>query len=145
MANFRWFSIIKNVYILRYNLTVYLLAYLKKDCFLTPWVFNSCVMSSPGFGIIAIWKSRIIQKCIFCNKFSFLGPTLTILCKDEIPNCEDYSRDLCTNPLYRIFREKNCRKSCKICTGNVGTWGTAGVLYQYVWIKWSNALSLVNI
>ncbi|XP_052706071.1 uncharacterized protein ZK673.1-like [Crassostrea angulata] len=56
-------------------------------------------------------KVRCPFYCGFCQR-----PTLTILCKDEIPNCEDYSRDLCTNPLYRIFREKNCRKSCKICT-----------------------------
>lgn len=81
--------------------------------------------------MIAIQKLRNLSG-IFCKKFSILGPTLTILCKDEIPNCEDYSRDLCTNPLYRIFREKNCRKFCKICTGNVGTLQTAGVLYQYV-------------
>nr|XP_022336173.1 uncharacterized protein ZK673.1-like [Crassostrea virginica] len=55
-------------------------------------------------------KVRCPLYCGFCQR-----PTLTILCKDEIPNCEDYSRDLCTNHLYRIFREKNCRKFCGIC------------------------------
>ncbi|XP_062597182.1 uncharacterized protein LOC134258655 [Saccostrea cucullata] len=55
-------------------------------------------------------RVRCPYYCGFCHR-----PTLTILCKDEIPTCRDYSADLCTNPLYRIFRERKCRKYCGIC------------------------------
>ncbi|XP_056004618.1 uncharacterized protein LOC125660456 isoform X2 [Ostrea edulis] len=64
-------------------------------------------------GIYYPWsRVRCPLYCGFCHR-----PTLTILCKDEIPNCADYQGDMCTNPFYRLFREKNCRKSCNICKG----------------------------
>lgn len=43
--------------------------------------------------------------------------TSPIPCVDKIPNCNEYDADLCTNPLYRLFREDNCRKFCSLCTG----------------------------
>jgi len=43
--------------------------------------------------------------------------TSPLPCVDKIPNCNEYDADLCTNPLYRLFREDNCRKFCSLCTG----------------------------
>ncbi|XP_052703991.1 uncharacterized protein ZK673.1-like [Crassostrea angulata] len=48
--------------------------------------------------------------CGFCQ-----APTVTIDCVDQLHNCDEYQRDLCTNSLYRLFREQNCRKYCRIC------------------------------
>ena len=46
-----------------------------------------------------------------------LVPTVTITCKDELTTCDEYQADLCSNHLFRLFREKNCRKFCGICKG----------------------------
>lgn len=51
------------------------------------------------------------------NYNQFVTPTVTIDCVDLLHNCDEYQRDLCTNPLYRLFREQNCRKYCRICKG----------------------------
>lgn len=37
-------------------------------------------------------------------------------CVDKISNCNEYDADLCTNPLYRLFREDNCQLFCGLCT-----------------------------
>uniref|UniRef100_A0A8W8IXA3 ShKT domain-containing protein n=1 Tax=Magallana gigas TaxID=29159 RepID=A0A8W8IXA3_MAGGI len=44
--------------------------------------------------------------------------TTTIPCVDVLPNCDEYQNDLCDNNLYRLFRNKNCRRFCIICTGD---------------------------
>ncbi|XP_048744328.2 uncharacterized protein LOC125657650 isoform X2 [Ostrea edulis] len=50
--------------------------------------------------------------CGFCQ-----APTKIVPCVDRISNCDEYVKDLCINTKYRIFREDNCRRYCKICTG----------------------------
>ncbi|XP_061171904.1 uncharacterized protein LOC133181406 [Saccostrea echinata] len=50
--------------------------------------------------------------CGYC-----LVPTQSVECKDKLPTCAEYQSDLCTNRLFRLFREENCRKFCKICEG----------------------------
>ncbi|XP_071167719.1 uncharacterized protein [Mytilus edulis] len=47
-------------------------------------------------------------------------------CVDKIPNCNEYDADLCTNPLYRLFREDNCMKFCSLCKGGSPTAPSAG-------------------
>ncbi|XP_078310638.1 uncharacterized protein LOC144618469 [Crassostrea virginica] len=48
--------------------------------------------------------------CGFCQ-----APTVTVLCVDQLKNCDEYQADLCINSLYRLFREEKCRKYCGIC------------------------------
>ncbi|XP_063397551.1 uncharacterized protein LOC134681842 isoform X2 [Mytilus trossulus] len=36
-------------------------------------------------------------------------------CVDKISNCNEYDADLCTNPLYRLFKEDNCQLFCGLC------------------------------
>ncbi|CAC5419038.1 unnamed protein product [Mytilus coruscus] len=47
--------------------------------------------------------------------------TSPVPCVDKIPNCNEYDADLCTNPLYRLFREDNCLKFCNLCKGGSPT------------------------
>ena len=54
---------------------------------------------------------------INCKDFYFLAPTRIVPCRDRLTNCDEYSSDLCINPLYRLWREENCRKYCGVCTG----------------------------
>ncbi|XP_071181496.1 uncharacterized protein [Mytilus edulis] len=42
-------------------------------------------------------------------------------CVDKISNCYEYDADLCTNPLYRLFREDNCQLFCGLCKIAVST------------------------
>lgn len=49
--------------------------------------------------------------CGFCIVPTTQGP-----CVDKINNCIEYNDDLCTNPLFRLFREDNCQKFCGLCT-----------------------------
>ncbi|XP_056018424.1 uncharacterized protein LOC125668451 [Ostrea edulis] len=44
-------------------------------------------------------------------------PTVSDECKDTLPNCDEYQSDMCTNHLYKLFREINCRQFCGICKG----------------------------
>lgn len=41
--------------------------------------------------------------------------TTTPPCVDKISHCNEYDADLCTNPLYRLFREDNCQQFCGLC------------------------------
>nr|XP_022336715.1 uncharacterized protein LOC111132993 isoform X2 [Crassostrea virginica] len=50
--------------------------------------------------------------CGFCQ-----APTRIVPCRDQLTNCDEYSLDVCINPLYRLWREDNCRKYCGICSG----------------------------
>ncbi|CAG2185197.1 unnamed protein product [Mytilus edulis] len=36
-------------------------------------------------------------------------------CVNKVSNCNEYDADLCTNPLYRLFREDNCKLFCGLC------------------------------
>jgi hypothetical protein len=53
-----------------------------------------------------------------CISIFSSAPTKIVPCADRLTNCDEYTSDVCTNPFYRIWREDNCRKYCKICTGN---------------------------
>lgn len=46
-----------------------------------------------------------------------VAPTRIVPCSDKLTNCDEYPPDLCTNELYRLWREDNCRKFCGICSG----------------------------
>lgn len=50
--------------------------------------------------------------CGYCQ-----APTRIVPCSDKLTNCDEYPPDLCTNELYRLWREDNCRKFCGICSG----------------------------
>ncbi|XP_078310618.1 uncharacterized protein LOC111132993 isoform X2 [Crassostrea virginica] len=50
--------------------------------------------------------------CGYCQ-----APTRIVPCRDRMTNCDEYSFDVCVNPLYRLWREDNCRKYCGICSG----------------------------
>lgn len=58
----------------------------------------------------------ILFSLITINLYN-VAPTVTIDCVDQLHNCDEYQRDLCTNSLYRLLREQNCRKYCRICKG----------------------------
>lgn len=72
----------------------------------TPPLLSYIVFDFIVFGII-----------FFSTYYQIVAPTVTIDCMDQLHNCDEYQRDLCTNPLYRLFREQNCRKYCRICKG----------------------------
>uniref|UniRef100_K1PAK4 Uncharacterized protein n=1 Tax=Magallana gigas TaxID=29159 RepID=K1PAK4_MAGGI len=44
-------------------------------------------------------------------------PTRIVPCSDKLTNCDEYPPDLCSNEVYRLWREDNCRKFCGICSG----------------------------
>ncbi|XP_052100630.1 mucin-2-like isoform X2 [Mytilus californianus] len=63
------------------------------------------------------WASvRCRAYCGYC-----IQNTSPVPCVDKIPNCNEYDADLCTNPLYRLFREDNCLKFCNLCKGGSPT------------------------
>ena len=61
--------------------------------------------------------TKIISWELWFEFIVILVPTVTITCKDELTTCDEYQADLCSNHLFRLFREKNCRKFCGICKG----------------------------
>ncbi|XP_048747796.2 uncharacterized protein LOC125659995 isoform X4 [Ostrea edulis] len=65
-------------------------------------------------GMYGPWASKNCRAyCGYCQVL-----TTTVPCFDVKDNCDEYQSDLCRNNLYRLFRERNCRKFCKICTGD---------------------------
>lgn len=54
----------------------------------------------------------LLRACPFID----IAHTSPLPCINHIHNCQEYGDDLCTNPLYRLFREDNCRKFCGLCT-----------------------------
>lgn len=75
-------------------------------------VYNSskiCIMNGPYYP----WARKYCPLyCGFCQ-----APTRTVPCSDKLANCDEYPPDLCTNELYRLWREDNCRKFCGVCSG----------------------------
>ncbi|XP_076107700.1 uncharacterized protein LOC143075976 isoform X3 [Mytilus galloprovincialis] len=59
---------------------------------------------------------RCRMYCGFC-----IVSTPPSSCVDKISNCYEYDADLCTNPLYRLFREDNCQLFCGLCKIAVST------------------------
>ena len=60
-----------------------------------------------------------VHKSSLSYEFHLAGvaPTRIVPCRDQLTNCDEYSSDVCVNPLYRLWREDNCRKYCGICSG----------------------------
>nr|XP_022336718.1 uncharacterized protein LOC111132994 isoform X2 [Crassostrea virginica] len=75
-------------------------------------VYNSTLICSKT-SIYYPWSQLHCPSfCGFCH-----APTRIVPCRDRLTNCDEYSSDLCINPLYRLWREENCRKYCGVCTG----------------------------
>nr|XP_022345092.1 uncharacterized protein LOC111137753 isoform X1 [Crassostrea virginica] len=76
-------------------------------------VYNSTLICSKT-SIYYPWSQLHCPSfCGFCH-----APTRIVPCRDRLTNCDEYSSDLCINPLYRLWREENCRKYCGVCTGS---------------------------
>ncbi|KAH3830312.1 hypothetical protein DPMN_103552 [Dreissena polymorpha] len=77
------------------------------------------------------WVDKNCRKfCGFCgNKTEVLiessTTTTTVTTTpagcDDVLQCREYNADLCTNPEYRGFAEKNCRKYCGYCLADIYT------------------------
>lgn len=95
------------------------------------WHFNNIIKN---YGrSIGIWKKernwygieRMLWVCWYKSITMILktiilfsvAPTRIVPCSDKLTNCDEYPPDLCTNELYRLWREDNCRKFCGICSG----------------------------
>ncbi|KAK3103323.1 hypothetical protein FSP39_018485 [Pinctada imbricata] len=63
----------------------------------------------------SVYRPWARKNCPAYCGICYVPPTFTP-CVDKLLNCEEYNKDLCTNPLYRFFREANCRKYCDLCT-----------------------------
>lgn len=49
-------------------------------------------------------------------KVLFSGlPTAPPVCVDKIPNCKLYDPDTCTNPMYNLWVDDNCKQFCGRC------------------------------
>ncbi|XP_067657360.1 uncharacterized protein [Haliotis asinina] len=60
-------------------------------------------------------KSHCQAFCGFC-----IPITSPFVCADKV-RCKEYGADLCSNPDYTGFVEKNCVKYCHLCPGDVTT------------------------
>ncbi|XP_053401477.1 uncharacterized protein LOC123550590 isoform X2 [Mercenaria mercenaria] len=55
------------------------------------------------------------------------GGVISGECKDTVPNCDQYSSTVCTDPQYDGWVNANCRKYCNKCGSGTGTGtGTGG-------------------
>ncbi|KAH3775136.1 hypothetical protein DPMN_176533 [Dreissena polymorpha] len=74
------------------------------------------------------------QYCGYCgNNTNPLAVTAAPdgTCKDNIPNCVEYDRSVCSDAMYQSWALANCRKTCNLCSStgagtNTGTMGGGG-------------------
>lgn len=61
-------------------------------------------------------KQNCIRYCGFCSGVA----TTSKPCLDVRPNCDQYDKDMCTNPSYTIWVDDNCPQYCNRCPGGSG-------------------------